>query len=103
MWIASAPLAGPVRASYYLDRRTLAEIGRMLGEHEATVSRHLAKLRRQLRFEVEEELRMSGMTAAEAAECLASVAEDPGAIDLGRILGAQEGPATIVQGSKGAS
>jgi RNA polymerase sigma-70 factor, ECF subfamily len=36
-------------AYYYVDRLTLAEIGRMLGDHESTVSRQLERTRRTLR------------------------------------------------------
>jgi RNA polymerase sigma-70 factor, ECF subfamily len=42
---------------YYVDERTLAEIGRMLGEHEATASRKLDRTRRDLRRAVETTLR----------------------------------------------
>jgi RNA polymerase sigma-70 factor (ECF subfamily) len=44
-------------AYYYADDRTLAEIGRLLGEHEATVSRKLERTRRDVRRRVEAELR----------------------------------------------
>jgi RNA polymerase sigma-70 factor, ECF subfamily len=44
-------------AYYYADERTLAEIGRSLGEHEATVSRKLDRARRDLRHRVEAALR----------------------------------------------
>jgi DNA-binding CsgD family transcriptional regulator len=44
-------------ACYYVDRLTLAEIGRMLHEHEATISRHLERTRRTLREQVEQSLR----------------------------------------------
>ncbi len=44
-------------AYYYVDDRTLAEIGRLLGEHEATVSRKLERARRDMRGRVEAELR----------------------------------------------
>jgi RNA polymerase sigma-70 factor len=39
-------------ACYYTDALTLAEIGRMLGEHESTVSRQLDRTRRALRESV---------------------------------------------------
>ena len=42
---------------YYGQDLTLAQIGRTLGEHEATVSRHLARARREIREHVERELR----------------------------------------------
>jgi RNA polymerase sigma-70 factor, ECF subfamily len=44
-------------AYYYADDRTLAEIGRLLGEHEATVSRKLERTRRDVRARVEASLR----------------------------------------------
>jgi RNA polymerase sigma factor (sigma-70 family) len=44
-------------AYYYADDRTLAEIGRVLGEHEATVSRKLERTRREVRSRVEVWLR----------------------------------------------
>jgi RNA polymerase sigma-70 factor, ECF subfamily len=44
-------------AHYYVDDRTLAEIGRLLGEHEATVSRKLERTRRDVRARVEASLR----------------------------------------------
>jgi hypothetical protein len=39
-----------------VDQITLAEIGRMLGEHESTVSRHLDRARRALRERVTQRL-----------------------------------------------
>jgi len=44
-------------ACYYVDDRTLAEIGKLLGEHEATVSRKLERTRRDVRAQVEAWLR----------------------------------------------
>ncbi|MGA9939680.1 MAG: sigma-70 family RNA polymerase sigma factor [Candidatus Acidiferrales bacterium] len=44
-------------AYYYADERTLAEIGRLLGEHEATVSRKLERTRRGIREHVDSALR----------------------------------------------
>ncbi len=38
-----------ILSCYYVDQLTLAEIGRLLREHESTVSRHLDRLRRTLR------------------------------------------------------
>ena len=48
---------------YYAEEKTLAEIGRLLGEHESSVSRHLERVRRDLRQSVEEFL-LKGMAAA---------------------------------------
>jgi hypothetical protein len=48
---------------YYAEEKTLAEIGRLLGEHESSVSRRLDRLRHDLRQSVEDILR-NGMAAA---------------------------------------
>jgi RNA polymerase sigma-70 factor (ECF subfamily) len=68
---------------YYAQEMTLAAIGRLTGEHEATVSRHLARTRRALRDEVERRLREGfGFADREIAECFASATADPGPLDL---------------------
>lgn len=46
-----------ILACYYVDQITLAEIGRILREHESTVSRQLERMRRDLRERVTEALR----------------------------------------------
>ena len=74
---------------YYAQDLTLAQIGRMLGEHEATVSRHLSRTRRDLREAAEAHLReRERMTPATVAECLASVVRDAGSLDLQELIGA---------------
>jgi RNA polymerase sigma-70 factor, ECF subfamily len=76
---------------YYVQDLTLAEIGRLLDEHEATVSRQLARTRRAVREAVEHELREeAGLTEAQIADCLASVAADPGPLDLQPLFTAGE-------------
>ncbi len=72
---------------YYVQELTLAEIGRLLKEHEATVSRQLTRTRRAVRAAVERELRdAAGLNEAQVAECFASVAADPGPLDLQPLL-----------------
>jgi RNA polymerase sigma-70 factor len=74
---------------YYAQSLTLAEIGRMLGEHEATVSRHLSRVRKTIRADVERRLRETErMSDAEIGECFASVVDDPGSLDLAALIGA---------------
>jgi RNA polymerase sigma factor (sigma-70 family) len=95
---------------YYAEQKKLAEIGRVLGEHESSVSRHLERVRRDLRHAVEEILRgggtgggsvaangeakASGLSDAEIALCFEYATEDapinldtlfaqPGAPDTG--------------------
>jgi len=75
-------------ACYYAQGLTLAHIGRSLGEHEATVSRQLARARRTVRDDVERQLRREhGMTDAEVHECFSSVLDDAGPLDLAEMLG----------------
>jgi len=87
---------------YYAEDRTLAEIGRELGEHESSVSRNLERVRAELRATVEGLLRagkaavnggvampgaagMSGMSDAQIALCVQYAAEDA-AIDLDKLF-----------------
>ena len=73
-------------ACYYAQDLTLAQIGRLLREHEATASRHLAKSRRAIRQDVEWQLRRQGLSEAEVEECFASVAADPGPLNVSDLL-----------------
>jgi RNA polymerase sigma factor (sigma-70 family) len=73
---------------YYVQQLTLAETGRALAEHEATVSRHLTRIRLAIRAEVERYLRDDGgLSPEQIAQSLASMAEDPGTLDLKAMLG----------------
>ena len=71
---------------YYVQGLTLAETGRLLGEHEASVSRHLSAARKTIRRDVERRLAESGLAREEISQCFASVAEDAGPLDLDRLL-----------------
>src|ERR1700680_3953408 len=57
-------------ASYYLDGRTLAEVARMLGLHESSVSRRLDRVATALRRRILAGLRARGMSHAQAGEAL---------------------------------
>ena len=61
-----------VLAAYYLDNRTLTEIGRMMGVHESTISRRLEKLLKALRKQVMTGLQARGMNRGQAEEALES-------------------------------
>jgi RNA polymerase sigma-70 factor (ECF subfamily) len=76
---------------YYAQGMTLAKIGQMLSEHEATVSRHLSRTRRIIRDDIERQLRLEGLGDAEMAQCLESVLDDTGPIDLNRMLANGDG------------
>jgi RNA polymerase sigma-70 factor len=80
-------------ACYYAQELTLAQTGRMLGEHEATASRQLARTRKVIREAVERHLRTEdGLTDDQIALCLASVTEDAGPLDLRDLLGVTGAP-----------
>jgi RNA polymerase sigma-70 factor (ECF subfamily) len=59
-----------VLASYYLDRRTLADIARTLSVHESTISRKLDKLAKALRKQIMNNLGQKGMSRRQAEEAL---------------------------------
>jgi RNA polymerase sigma-70 factor (ECF subfamily) len=65
-------------AAYYLDGRTLAEIGRMLRLHESSVSRRLSKVTEQVRKDIIRRLRSAGLSKREAEEMLHSDVSDIG-------------------------
>src|SRR6266851_2439009 len=87
---------------YYAEEKTLAEIGRLLGEHESSVSRHLDHARRDLRHAVEDILRRGiaaangfpvqpGLSDAEIALCFEYSAGDT-PIDLDKLLPRSKSP-----------
>ena len=86
--VASLPPRDRLRlACYYARELTLAETARVLGEHEATSSRQLTRTRKLIRTEVEHALRADErLNEAEIEQCFTCVVEDPGTLDLGRML-----------------
>jgi len=74
-------------ACYYAQDLTLAQIGTALGEHEATVSRNLSRVRKEVRTGVERRLRETGMNDAQVAECFASAVDEAGSLDVTDLLG----------------
>jgi RNA polymerase sigma factor (sigma-70 family) len=76
---------------YYAEEMTLAHIGRVTRESEATVSRQLARTRKALRDQIETRLSGEhGFSPAEVRECVTSVIDDAGSLDLGRLLPARK-------------
>jgi len=59
-----------ILASYYLDQRTLAEIARLLGVHESTVSRRLEKITVSVRKSIFAGLVKRGMSSKEARQAM---------------------------------
>src|SRR5580698_3102732 len=79
-----------VLSAYYLDGRTLAEIARMLGVHESTISRKIDKLAKSLRKQIVAALIRGGMSRRQAEEALEVDVRDL-QVDIRRSL-AQESP-----------
>ncbi len=77
-------------ACYYAQNLTLAETGRMLAEHEATVSRHLTRARQAIREDVERQLAEGGLDAATVDECFAAAVEDAGHFPVTDWLGTEQ-------------
>jgi len=74
-------------ACYYAQEMTLAQIGTLTREHEATVSRQLARIRKAIREDVERRLREEkGFSKVEVDECFTSIVDDAGNLDLGEWL-----------------
>ena len=74
----------------YGQQLTLAQIGRLTGEHEATVSRKLDRARRDLKNSVETSLRREhGLSEAAVRECLEAAADAP-ELHLSRLLAGHE-------------
>jgi RNA polymerase sigma-70 factor (ECF subfamily) len=72
---------------YYVQELTLAETGRVMKESEATSSRGLARSRKAIRHAVERELKDEAhLSDRQIEECFASVADDPGPLDLKQVI-----------------
>lgn len=76
---------------YYAHGLTLAQTGKVLGEHEATVSRQLSRSRQALQVDIRQSLRAEGLGDAEIVECLESVMSDAGPLNLDTLLAAGAG------------
>jgi RNA polymerase sigma-70 factor (ECF subfamily) len=73
-------------AYYYVEGATLAEIGRLVGEHEATVSRKLDRTRREIRKRVEGALRQEKKLSAAQLQLCYEYAQEEWPFDLTRAL-----------------
>ncbi|MCU1306648.1 MAG: sigma-24, subfamily [Acidobacteriaceae bacterium] len=81
-----------ILASYYLDKRTLAEIARTLRVHESTISRKVEKLGKSVRKKILDHLVKSGMSRRQAEEAMEFDVRDwPDVADM-RVQLAREAP-----------
>jgi len=62
--------------TYYLDGRSLAEIAKLLGVHESTISRRVKHLGERLRQQLIKKLQASGLSRRAAEEALSSDVRD---------------------------
>ena len=83
-----------VLAAYYLDGHTLAEIARMLGVHESTVSRKVDKLAKSLRKKILAGMMQKGMARRQAEEALEVDVRDL-QVDIRRSLTQESAAATF--------
>jgi len=84
---------------YYTQELKLAAIGKMFSESEATASRQLARIRKDLSAAVQERMRqVHAYEGAALAECLQLVMSDAGDLDLGVLLART--PGEIVQNER---
>jgi RNA polymerase sigma-70 factor (ECF subfamily) len=60
-------------AAYYLDRRTLAEIAKLQGVHESTISRKLERVTLELRKRIRKRMIAAGMSPRQADEAMQDV------------------------------
>lgn len=79
-------------AYYYVDGLTLAQIGRLMNEHEATVSRKLERMRRELRRQIDSALRERKLSDAQLRLCY-EYAQQEWPFDLSLRLRSVEPPA----------
>jgi RNA polymerase sigma-70 factor (ECF subfamily) len=89
-----------ILAAYYLDGRTLAEIARMEGVHESTISRRLNRATAALRKRIVRGLRQRGMSARAAEEALEADVRDL-ALDVRGSLVQESGAATFHERGQG--
>ncbi len=74
-------------AAYYLDRRTLADIAKLLRVHESTISRKLDRAATGLRKRIRRRLIAAGMTARQADEAMEDVDVRDLPVKVGETLG----------------
>ena len=77
-------------AYYYVDEMTLAQIGKLLGEHEASVSRKLNRTRQSIRKSVEVALLEQKKLSPEQLRLCFEYAQQEWPYDLTRVLSARD-------------
>jgi RNA polymerase sigma-70 factor len=91
---ALTPRERLILACYYVDRLTLAEIGRTLREHESTISRQLERTHRALRENVAQSLRIGSPARR---DCPAEPAMDDAQVELAFEYAVEDWPFDLSQ------
>lgn len=81
--------------AYYLDGRTLAEIGRTLHVHESTISRKLERVTKVLRKSIRKELLANGLSAVQADELMQETDVRDLNVNIRENLQQESGPAAF--------
>lgn len=82
-------------ASYYLDRRTLADIARQLRVHESTISRKLNRLTGTLRKRIRKRMQAAGMQSRHCDEVLEQLDVRDLNVDVAANLGQEKSTGTF--------
>jgi RNA polymerase sigma-70 factor (ECF subfamily) len=90
-----------ILSAYFLDGRTLAEVARMLGVHESTISRKVEKVTATLRKKIRQGLAARGMSKRQAEEALDADVRDVRVDVRARLAQETQGAAFSRQGERG--
>ena len=90
-------------AYYHADDLTLAAVGRLLGEHEATVSRKLQKTRDQIKAAIDAVLTTELRLGADERRAVYEQAIQLGRFDISRLKAVGPGPPSLDPGRPAAA
>ncbi len=82
-------------ASYYLDQRTLADMGRQLRVHESTISRRLERVTRELRKRIRKRLQATGFHPRRCDELMQELDIRDLNVDVAAALRQEASPGTF--------
>jgi RNA polymerase sigma-70 factor (ECF subfamily) len=88
-------------SAYYLDGRTLAEIGRALQVHESTISRKLERITKALRKAIRKELLANGLPASQADELMQEIDVRDLTVNIRENLQQEPGPTAFYKRTGG--
>jgi RNA polymerase sigma-70 factor (ECF subfamily) len=86
-------------AAYFIDRHTLAEIAKVMGVHESTISRKLERATTSLRKRIRKRLIDAGMSPRQADEAMAETDVRDLNVKVSESLGQESGKLTFYKKS----